>query len=191
MEKKYNNWYWKLYRWCKWKLPYQHKYFIYGVKNLWRWFWVIWNDRDWDHDFYWKITKKKISQMRNLHVKNMRFVNTPRDIEKMNVVLKLIERVQDDTYRSEYYDEKYYVNNMRIEDNGNLEFDVVKDDLHLYIAKYPSAHRKVLNDPKNKSYFNGEETNFKVSMLMSIERHNKAKRILFKLLENNIESWWD
>jgi len=118
MEKKYNNWYWKLYRWCKWKLPYQHKYFIYGVKNLWRWFWVIWNDRDWDHDFYWKITKKKISQMRDLHVKNMRFVNTPREIEKMNVVLKLIERVQDDTYRSEYYDEKYYLDKMRIEENG-------------------------------------------------------------------------
>jgi hypothetical protein len=26
---------------------------------------------------------------------------------------------------------------------------------------------------------------------MSIERHNKAKRILFKMLENNIERFWD
>jgi hypothetical protein len=80
---------------------------------------------------------------------------------------------------------------MRIEDNGSLEFDVIKDELHVYIAKYPSAYRKVMSDPKRVVQFRGEITNFKVAMLMSIERHNKARRILFKMLENNIEGWWD
>jgi hypothetical protein len=129
--------------------------------------------------------------MRDLHVKNMKFVDTPREIERMNVVLKLIDKVQDDIYRNEYYDEKYYINKMRIEDNGSLEFDVIKDELHVYIAKYPSAYRKVMSDPKRVAQFRGEITNFKVAMLMSIERHNKARRILFKMLENNIEGWWD
>jgi len=174
MSQEYNQWYWKLYRWCKWELSSQPYYFKYGVKNLWRWFWVIWKDRDWDQHYYWEITKKKISQMRDLHVKNMKFVDTPREIERMNVVLKLIDKVQEDTYRNEYYDEEYF-----------------KDELHVYIAKYPSAYRKVMNDPKRVAQFRGEVTNFKVAMLMSIERHNKARRILFKILENYIEGWWD
>jgi hypothetical protein len=191
MSQEYNQWYWKLYRWCKWKLPSQHYYFKYGIKNLWRWFWVIWKDRDWDQHYYWEITKKKISQMRDLHVKNMKFVDTPREIERMNVVLKLIDKVQEDTYRNEYYDEEYFENKMRIDENGHVQFDVLKDELHVYIAKYPSAYRKVMNDPKRVAQFRGEVTNFKVAMLMSIERHNKARRILFKILENYIEGWWD
>jgi hypothetical protein len=39
--------------------------------------------------------------------------------------------------------------------------------------------------------FRDEVTDFKVAMLMSIERHNKAKRILFRMLEDNIDGWWD
>jgi hypothetical protein len=31
----------------------------------------------------------------------------------------------------------------------------------------------------------------KEMMKTSIEKHKKAKRILFKLLESNIENWWD
>ena len=42
MSKEYNEWYWRLYRWIKWQLPYQHKYIKYGVKNLYKWFWIIW-----------------------------------------------------------------------------------------------------------------------------------------------------
>jgi hypothetical protein len=190
MNQEYNQWYWKLYRWCKWKLPNQHHYFIQGVKNLWRWFWVIWRDKDYDDYYYWEVTKKKITQIRDLHAKNLTFVDSPRDVEKMNVILKLIDKIQDDVYRNEYFDEEYYESKMRIDENRYLQFDVTKDELHVYIAKYPSAYRKVMSDPKCVAQFRGEVTNYKISMLMSIERHNKAKRILFKMLENNVGSWW-
>jgi hypothetical protein len=191
MSQEYNQWYWRLYRWCKWKLPSQHHYFIQGVKNIWRWFWVIWRDRDYDDYYYWEITKKKLTQIRDLQAKNLTFVDSPRDVEKMNVILKLIDKVQNDTYRNEYYDEEYYENKMRIDENRHLQFDVIKDELHVYIAKHPSTYKKVMSDPKCVSQFRGEITNFKIAMLMSIERHNKAKRILFKMLENNIERFWD
>lgn len=191
MSQEYNEWYWKLYRWCKWKLPVQHRYFIYGVKNLWRWFWVVWKDRDWDNHYYWEVTKKKISQMRDLHVRNMNFENTSREIERMNIVLKLIDKIQNDTYRNEYYDEEYYITKMRVDENGHVQFDVLKDELHSYIAKHPSVYRKVMSSPKWVAQFRGEVTDFKVAMLISIERHNKAKRILFKMLDRYIENWWD
>jgi hypothetical protein len=34
MSEEYNEWYWKLYRWFKWELPYQHKYIKYGIQEL-------------------------------------------------------------------------------------------------------------------------------------------------------------
>jgi hypothetical protein len=191
MNQEYNQWYWKLYRWCKWKLPHQHKYFKYGIKNLCRWFLVIWQDRDWDAYYYWEVTKKKITQMRDLHAKNMKFEDTARVVEKMNTVLKLIDAVQNDTYYNEYYNEEYYKNEMRIDEEGYVQFNVLRDNLQAYITKYPSACRKVMNDPKRVALFRDEVTDFKVAMLMSIERHNKAKRILFRMLEDNIDGWWD
>jgi hypothetical protein len=190
MSKEYNEWYWKLYRWIKYKLPYQHKYIQYGVKNLWDWFWIIWKDREWDYNYYWKIQKKKISQMRNHHAKNMRFESSDRIVEQMDLALSLIDKLQNDYYRDECYGDEYYQTKMRVED-GKIEFDDVKNELNRYIEKYPSAHRQVLNNPKYLKYSGSENSDFKISMLMGIERHDKAKRILFKLFENNIESWWD
>jgi len=55
MNKEYNEWYWKLYRWFRWELPYQPKYIKYGLKNLYKWFWVIWKDRDWDHHYIYQV----------------------------------------------------------------------------------------------------------------------------------------
>jgi hypothetical protein len=190
MTKEYNEWYWRLYRWVRWELPYQHKYIKYGVENLWNWFWVIWKDREWDYNYYWKIQKKKISQMRNYHAKNMRFESSDRTVEQMDLALSLIDKLQNDYYRDEGYSDEYYQTKMRVED-GKIEFDDVKNELSRYIEKYPSAHRQVLNNPKYLKYSGGEDSDFKISMLMGIERHNKAKRILFELFENNIESWWN
>jgi len=190
MSKEYNEWYWKLYRWIKWKLPNQHIYIKYGVKNLWNWFWVIWKDRDYDYNYYWKIQTKKISQMRDYHVKNMRFEGVGRVVEQMNLTLSLIDKIQNDYYRDECHNDEYYQTKMIVED-GKIEFEDIHNELDRYIAKYPSAHRQVLNNPKYLKFNKGKESNFATSLLMSIERHDKAKRILFKLLDNNIESFWD
>ena len=36
---------------------YQHKYIKYGVQNLYKWFWIIWKDRDWDHHYIFEVLK--------------------------------------------------------------------------------------------------------------------------------------
>jgi hypothetical protein len=190
MNEEYNEWYWRLYRWVRWELPYQPKYIKYGIKNLYKWFWVIWKDRDWDYTYYWEINKKKISQMRNYHAENLRFEGVERIVEQMDLALSLMDKLKNDYYREEFYEDEYYQTKMKIE-NGQVEFEDTKNEISRYIEKYPHAQRQVLNNPKYKKYMNGDESDFKTAMLMGIERHNKAKRILFKLLEYNIESFWD
>ena len=96
MSEEYNEWYWRLYRWIKWELPYQHKYIKYGVKNLYKWFRVIWNDRDWDHHYIFQVLKFKLEKQANYLTKNGFHNNAQRDAELMMTCVRLIDKLQNE-----------------------------------------------------------------------------------------------
>ncbi len=140
MSEEYNEWYWKLYRWVRWKLPYQYKYIKYGVKNLYKWFWIIWKDRDWDHHYIFEVLKFKLEKQAK-HLAEVGFHNdAQRDAELMMTCVRLIDKLQNEYY----YDE--------LCKSGVRSSEVVKN---------------------------------------VIAKHKKAKRLLFKILEERIEEWWD
>ena len=140
MSEEYNEWYWRLYRWLRWKLPYQHKYIKYGVKNLYKWFWVIWNDRDWDHHYIFQVLKFKLEKQANHLAENGFHNNAQRDAELMMTCVRLIDKLQNEYY----YDE------------------LCKSDV-----RSSEAVKNV------------------------IAKHKKAKRLLFKIMNDRIEEWWD
>ena len=140
MSEEYNEWYWKLYRWVRWKLPYQHKYIKYGVKNLYKWFWVIWRDRDWDHHYIFEVLKFKLEKQAKHLVEVGYHESAQREAELMMTCVRLIEKIQEESYYYEFYDANY---------------------------RTPEALKYVM------------------------DKHNKAKRLLFKILEERIEQWWD
>ena len=140
MSEEYNEWYWKLYRWVRWKLPYQHKYIKYGVKNLYKWFWVIWNDRDWDHYYIFQVLKFKLEKQANHLAENGFHNNAQRDAELMMTCVRLIDKLQNEYY----YDE--------LCKSGVRSSEAVKN---------------------------------------VIAKHKKAKRLLFKIMNDRIEEWWD
>jgi hypothetical protein len=140
MSEEYNEWYWRLYRWIKWKLPYQHKYIKYGVKNLYKWFWVIWNDRDWDHHYIFQVLKFKLEKQANHLAENGFHNNAQRDAELIMTCVRLIDKLQNEYY----YDE--------LCKSGVRSSEAVQN---------------------------------------VIAKHNKAKRLLFKIMNDRIEEWWD
>jgi hypothetical protein len=140
MSEEYNEWYWRLYRWCRWELPYQHKYIKYGVKNLYKWFWIIWKDRDWDYYYIFQVLKFKLEkQAKHLSERNWH-ESSKRDAEVIMTCVRLINKLQNEEYYQEYYDSKPMNNEM----------------MHRCQAQ-----------------------------------HNKAKRLLFKIMNDRIEGWWD
>ena len=140
MSEEYNEWYWRLYRWLRWKLPYQHKYIKYGVKNLYKWFWVIWNDRDWDHYYIFQVLKFKLEKQANHLAENGFHNNAQRDAELMMTCVRLIDKLQNEYY----YDE--------LCKSGVRSSEAVQN---------------------------------------VIAKHKKAKRLLFKIMNDRIEEWWD
>ena len=140
MMKEYNKWYWKLYRWIRWELPYQHKYIKYGVQNLYKWFWVIWRDRDWDQHYIFEVLRFKLEKQANHLAKLGSHESSERGAELMMTCVRLIEKIQSESYHDEAFDGKEYSQEL--------------------------AQK-------------------------CMDKHNKAKRLLFKILNDRIERWWD
>jgi hypothetical protein len=124
------------------KLRYRIKSITTGLKNLWKWRKIIYKDRDWDQYYIFEILKTKLKFQNEHFYKYGNHVSSERDAEKMELCVKLIDKVQNEYYLDE-------------------------------------ALGKNLNDMDGETIAN------------AINKHNKAKKLLFKILEENIERWWN
>ena len=110
----------------------------------------------------------------------------------MILCVRLIEKIQDEYYSSEphsYRNTKLYFD--KIEDKpylSQLRVEELSEDFDSYFAKYPLEYKRVIN--ADKCPFNRDSKDG-IAYAMGRNIHNKAIRILFRTLENNIERWWD
>jgi hypothetical protein len=89
----------------------------------------------------------------------------------------------------DYWDTKMRMERIKNSTNRSLEFDDVRDDLHLYLAKYPNDTRRALKSNYLKDI--KEPTNKQIAIVVSRFREDRAKTLLFKIMDRNIFSWWD
>jgi hypothetical protein len=191
MSKEYNEWYWKLYRWFKWDAKHLHRDIAQGFKNLYKWFPIVWKDRDWDDHFIFEALKFKLKNTADYFEEKQRFVGWEDEVKYIRICEKLIKRIQDDYYQMEYMD---YVNMefdlIPIANTDKFEYKstVTEDNLDKYFALYPRTKNKVLLSDKYKTYLS---TDSGTALAMGVERHLKARKLLFKIMEKRIEAWWD
>lgn len=188
MEKQYNEWYWKLYRWFKWDAKHLHRDIAQGFKNLWRWFPIVWKDRDWDDHFIWEALKFKIANTAKYIGGHDRHVTASRDAEIMRTCVRLIDKIQTEYYHLEYTDYHEFKLSTKPApadfgtDVYELDVQTIWEDYKPYFAKYPKQYKKWSAKHKEDST---------IALKIAMDNHKKAKSLLFKLLEENIESWWD
>lgn len=184
--------------WWKFEGRYYHKDLYRGVKNLIKWFPVIWRDRDWDHSYIFKILEHKLkSQAKYIGDRGIH-VSAKRDEEIMLTCVRLMECVRDDYYQMEYTDyhqTKYWFENIEDEPGfSTMESELQSENFDDYFKKYPLIYKRVLN---GEGIFNidnrdsGEETKQVIAMNIAHINHDRARKLLFKIMEENIEAWWD
>jgi hypothetical protein len=188
--KTYKEWYWGLYRWFKWKFPHFHKTLYQGIKNLIKWAPVIYHDRDWDYSFTFKILKFKLENTKEHFEKHRYFESWSNNIKWINICIKLIDRIEGDFYNDEYF--SYYKAELLKEyndDNGSysINFKTTEDRTNEYINMYPHAKRILFSNPKWESFRHNQTGK---CLAIGQIRHEKAKKLLFKILEEKIEHWW-
>ena len=187
--KKPNPWQRFLLYW-KFKYRYYPRNFVCGVKNLIKWGPIIWRDRDWDDSFLFEIIKFKISNMSESHGKTMPHVGSQRNVEIMNTIVRLIDKIQTEYYLHEHLD---YVDNeytfVKIEGTESFEMKRknLRDDLDEYFTKYPLLK----NRATNHLYYRKNPSAFSLGISMGVVQHERAKRLIFELLNRNVEKWWE
>ena len=156
--------------WLQNDAKYVPRNIIEGVKNLIKWFPLVWKDADWDHYYIMQALRFKIKNTADYIEKHKRYENWERDVERMRLCVRLFDALHDDIYELEYQD--YYSSGM---------FDEpIKDDLKTYLAKYPNEYRRIEKD-----------TEIRDALRLGGNGHKRATKILFTLIERNIYYWWD
>ena len=171
------------------KLHWRIRNFLTSCHNLIKWFPIIWNDRDWDGNYILKILQKKIEFQRKELVNANRHTRIESDNRDMTIVLNLLERVREEYYQMECMD--YWYTDIvfeKIPNNSSHKLaDVVDkwEKFDEFLSKYPSSVRAVIKE-------HGEQDDKKrLCLLVSYYNHEKANKLLFRILEERLTYWWD
>jgi hypothetical protein len=186
----------KIRLWWKFDGRYYHKDFIEGVKNLWKWFPTIWRDRDWDHGFIYEVIKVKLKHQADYIGSHDRHTRAKRDSELMLLCARLIQRCQDEHYDMEYMD--YHESNYNwvdVEDKPDLkklEIEQLSENFDEYFKKYPLQYKRVMSGEVSRfSRPIEEKTKDIIAMEIAHENQDRCRKLLFKIMEQRIEGWWD
>jgi len=180
--------------WWEHNGKYLHLNFKRGIENLWYWLPVIWKDRNWDHQYIFDILSHKLKAQsayiggRGIHV------SAERDAEVMMACVRLIEKVSSEWYSMEYMDyhkTKHWFE--PVEDKpgySTWESKEIYENFDDYFAKYPLIYKRVMN---GEGWLKIEDENDKDRIASNIAHinHDRARKLLFKIIEQNIEGWWD
>lgn len=171
-----------------WKrLHWRIRNFLIGCKNIIKWMPTLFKDRDWDQYHIYTILQKKIEFQRKEIVYANRSTRVWQDNRDMTIILNLLQRVKNGFYESEHID--YYESNVEfipVEGTNlkEIKFDVISERYDEYLNKYKSSVRKVLKEE-------GEIDKDVLCMLVAKHNQEKARKLLFNILNERIEGWWD
>jgi len=187
----------KIGLWWRHDGRYYHKYLKHGVKNLWYWFPIIWKDRNWDHHFIFKVLKHKLKAQANYIVKSNRHTRAQLDARNMTTCINLINKLQDDFYEMEYMnyvkDKSWFIPSKEKPQYFTWENEIIYENLDQYFAKYPLIYARVM---KGEGPFSWEgqktqELKRRIAMNMGHLNQQRAHKLLFKILQTQIQGWWN
>jgi len=173
------------------------KEFIRGVKSIRYWFPIIWKDRNWDSSYIFTILSHKLKAQSKYIGSRDIHVSAKRDAEVMMACVRLIEKVQDEWYCMEYMDyhktKNWFEPCEDKEGYSTWESKELEENFDEYFAKYPLIYKRVINSEGVFKLNADDDSLNKLRIAMNIAHinHDRARKLLFKIMEQNIEGWWD
>jgi len=174
---------------------YYHKYFKTGVKNIIYWFPIIWKDRNWDSHYIFEIMKHKLSAQANYIGANDRHTRAQQDARRMKLCVKLMQKIQDEDYTMEYMDyhkdRVWFTDCEDRPDSSLMNSEQIWEKFDDYFKKYPLIYKRVMNGDGVFNLEGREDDKHVIAMNIAHLNHDRARKLLFKIMEENIEGWWD
>jgi hypothetical protein len=171
------------------------------IRNVIRWSPTLYRDRDWDGHFIYEVIKQKLIHQRKELVKSNRHTLVWQQNRDITICLNLIERIQSDYYSMEYLDyceNRWWFEPTDEEDEKGNKMHTMKsvnvvDNLDHFLKKY-KLDTNLIVKKRNIDLLECEQNYKKKEMLslyVSDYREEKAKSLLFKILSDRIDWWWD
>jgi len=151
---------------------------IEGIKNLWKWKSIIWNDRWWDSYFLFKILKFKLEQMEENFRERGIHVSAEKEADKMKICVLLLDRLIKDEYDENVFKHHY-------EKWGEPEFS--SSEINDELSQLHITHKNVITEEDEKQ----ERKEFRILCKKPYKMEKQDVEYLFKLLSKNILTWWD
>ena len=172
---------------------YKIKRFLRRFYNLYRWLPIIWRDQDWDTSYIWEVWKFKLKNQADYIGKKGHHVDNERDAQRMMTCVRLIEKIENEYYLHEphtYHETKWNWDDYEKSDDEffELKSETLSEHFEDYFKKYPLTYKQVKENERC-----GYDISEKEGMAYAIghRNHDRAVKLLFKLLENHIQEWWD
>ena len=191
----------KIRLWWKFDGRHMHREFARGIKNLWRWFPTIWQDRDWDHVYIYTLLAKKLEFQAKYIGDRGVHTDAKRDAERMRLVVKLIKLQQEEFYCTEYLDyeksEHWFEPWFEHPGYKELKHETISERYDEYFAKYPRQYNRVLNGEgiftrhRETGYVVDPTDKHRIALEIAHMNQDRCKTLLFKIMSNHIEGWWD
>lgn len=191
------NFFRRIYLWWVHDGRYYHKYAKQGIKNIIYWFPIIWKDRDWDSHYIFEILQHKlVAQAKYIGDRDFH-TRAQLDAKRMRLCVKLIKKVQEEDYIMEYMDyakDRVWFTDCEDRPGSSLyNSEEVWEKYDEYFAKYPLVYKRVMKGEGVFTLNGRDEADMKRIIAMNIAHlnHDRARKLLFKIMEQNIEGWWD
>jgi len=143
-----------------------------GISNLVKWFPVIWNDRDFDQYYIYKILATKFEHMEEFFRNNAWSTKANKEADRIMIAKNLAKRLSSENYLTNAtveYDKLYGGKNLfGSEPTDNLKFS--------RLVNIGTKHQNDMFDRacKHSEYMKQQD-----------------KDMLFDLIKKNIDAWWD
>jgi hypothetical protein len=128
--------------------------------------------------------------MAKTHGSRMPYVGYERNVEIMNLIVRLIEKFENETYLHEYanyVEDKIWFEKIEGSDNYEMKSETLVDNLDEYFKKYPLLKKQSEQHP----FYKQNPNRVTLAISMGMIEHDKAKRLIFELLNRNVQKWWE
>lgn len=137
-----------------------------GVENCYHWIKIIWIDKQWDDYFFLKIMRLKLTLMEKYFRYHGMSTESVNDADKMKRCIVLLDRILNDNYSEDAFIEY------------NRKYKINTDDFDL------ASITKPITDPT-------QQADFKSAIQIETDMKENDFNELFKIIRENIQSWWD
>lgn len=161
------------------------------IKNVFRWLPIIWKQFDWDYRYSIEVFKFQLQKQAEFLESDMAHtLDAKIRASRIRTIIRLMDKVYEEEYACEYQDEltKRYGNRsykfVKIE--GRRSYNPISEkDEDLY--EMIEVWEKNYSEEELKEIKEVESELFK----KSIDKQERAHRLLWKLIEKDIRGWWD